>query len=122
MPERSSTPVGVTYLDGEAVIERLRELAQDLMDSRSDVKAIYLFGSLAQDRHVPGSDADLLIVLAEDERRFVDRVPEFLRAFLDAPLAVDVFPYTVEELEAGQRRGNHFVQQALKEGILLNDR
>jgi predicted nucleotidyltransferase len=112
-------PVRITYLDGKAAIERLRELARALLESRSDVEAVYLFGSLARGQHVPGSDADLLIVLREDPRRFVDRVPEFLRAFLDAPLAVDVFPYTVEELADKQREGNLFVRQALAEAILL---
>jgi predicted nucleotidyltransferase len=119
MPDISSMPVSVTYLDGGAAIQRLDELARALIDSRSDVQTVYLFGSLAQGRHVPGSDADLLIVLTEDHRRFVDRVPEFLRAFLDAPLAVDVFPYTVQELADKQQEGNLFVRQALEEGILL---
>ena len=119
MPPRFSTFADVAYLDGAAAIERLRALTQTLLANQPGVQAVYLFGSLAQNRHLPGSDADLLIVLAQDERRFVDRIPEFLRAFLDAPLAVDVFPLTVQELNAKQREGNAFVQQALQEGILL---
>ncbi len=119
MPRESSASVGVAYLDRKKVIERLRHLSNLLLDRRPDVQAVYLFGSLAQDRHLPGSDADLLIVLTHDDRRFLDRVPEFLRAFLPAPLPVDVFPFTVRELAAGRREGNLFVQQALEEGILL---
>jgi predicted nucleotidyltransferase len=110
---------GVAYLDGEAAITRLCELAQALVAARPDVQAVYLFGSLAQDRHVPGSDADLIVVVAHDDRRMVDRMPEFHRAFLDAPVRVEVFPYTAQELEEKKVQGNLFVQQALKESVLL---
>jgi predicted nucleotidyltransferase len=119
MPDRYSMPVGVAYLDGEAAVARLRELAQALVATRPDVQAVYLFGSLAQDRHVPGSDADLIIVLAQDDRRMVDRMPEFHRAFLDAPLPVEIFPYTAQELEEKKVQGNLFVEQAMKESVLL---
>jgi predicted nucleotidyltransferase len=115
----SVMPVSISYLDGQATIDRLRELALVLVSRRSDVKAFYLFGSLAQNRHVPGSDADLLIVLVSDERRVLDRIPEFLRAFLSAPVPVDVFPYTVEELKKSIEQGNLFVRCALSDGLLL---
>jgi predicted nucleotidyltransferase len=94
-------------------------LAQALLASRSDVQAVRVFGSFAQDRHVPGSDADLIIVLTQDDRRMVDRMPEFHRAFLDAPVPVEVFPYTAQELEEKKVQGNLFVQQALKESVQL---
>ena len=102
-------PCGVAYLDSEAAIGRLRELAEALLSSRPDVQAVYLFGSLAQDRHVPGSAADLIIVLAEDDRRMMDRMPEFHLAFLDAGLPVEAFPYTMQELEERKRQGNPFI-------------
>jgi predicted nucleotidyltransferase len=100
-------------------IMQLRDLAQALVSSRPDVESVYLFGSLATDRHAPGSDADLLVVLTEDKRRLTDRVPELLRAFLKAPVPVDVFPFTRQELAQKQQQGNAFVRQALTEGILL---
>jgi predicted nucleotidyltransferase len=98
---------------------QLRDLAQALVASRTDVESVYLFGSLARDRHAPGSDADLLVVLAEDKRRLIDRVPEFLRAFLRAPVPVDVFPFTAQELARKQREGNSFIRQVLAEAVLL---
>ena len=109
---------GAAYLDGNTAVARLRELAQTLVASRPDIQAVYLFGSLAKRSHVPGSDADLIIVLAQDSRRMLDRMPEFHRAFLDAPVPVEVFPYTLQELE-DQKQGNLFVQQALKESVVL---
>lgn len=44
---------------------------------------------------MPGSDADILILLKDDKRRFVERMPEFSRCFLDVSIATDIFPYTV---------------------------
>ncbi len=118
MPGRSLSFVGVTYLDGSA-IARLRELAEALVTGRQDVLAVYLFGSLPRGTYAPGSDGDLLIVLREDRRRLVDRMPEFLRAFLEAPVPVDVFPFTAQELAEKQKAGNTLVKRALQEGVLL---
>ncbi len=119
MLEPSSMPAGAFFLDGEATIERLRDLADSLLRSRTDILAVYLFGSLAQGRHVPGSDADLLIILSRDERRMVDRIPEFLRVFLDSPVPVDVLPLTEQELAVRQGEGDLFTCQALDEGMLV---
>jgi len=71
-----------------------------------------LFGSLAQKRGVPGSDVDLLIVLWKGDRPFPERVGVWLAKFaLDFP--VDVFPYTVDELD------HPLAQGALNEGLSL---
>ena len=120
MRESSSMPAVAFFLDGEAAISKLRALADSLLNSRPDVMKVYLFGSLAKGMHVPGSDADLLIVLGEDERRMVDRIPEYLRAFLDAPVPVDVFPLTKREIADRMGRGDPFLQRALDVGILLS--
>ncbi len=119
MPAQSSMSACAFFLDGEAAIERLRGSAHALLRSRTDVLAVYLFGSLAQGRHVPGSDAGLLIILSRDERRMVDRMPEFLRVFLDSPVPVDVFPLTEQELAVRQSEGDLFIHQALDEGMLV---
>jgi hypothetical protein len=44
---------------------------------------------------------------------------EFIHAFLEAPVAVDVFPYTAQELAEKQELGDPFVGRILEEGILL---
>lgn len=68
------------------------------MRDRSDVVAAYLFGSLAQGRAVPGSDADVLLVLAESEERWMDRPLRFAAWFERIGLPVELFCYTVDEL------------------------
>jgi len=80
-----------------------------------NVKKIILFGSLAEKRAVPGSDADILIILKHDNKRFIDRIKEWLEEFkIDFP--IEVFPYTEKEIE------NPIAKKALKKGIVLFER
>jgi len=55
--------VRVRYLDRDAVVAALRELALRLGAERSEILEIRLFGSLARGERNPFADADLLIVL-----------------------------------------------------------
>ncbi|MFA5787859.1 MAG: nucleotidyltransferase domain-containing protein [Actinomycetota bacterium] len=88
------------WLDREEAARRLEEAATHLVSSRSDVVAVYLFGSLAEGRAVPGSDADLLIVLDRSELRWMDRPAEFSAFFDNAGVPVDLFCYTEEEAKS----------------------
>lgn len=113
------TTVKTFFLDGGKATGELSRLAQRVIGKNPQVQRILLFGSLATGRYVPGSDADLLIVLSADDRPFLDRVPHFLTAFLEAPVPVDVFPYTEKEIERMKSAGNRFISRALSEGIIL---
>jgi hypothetical protein len=57
------------------------------------------------------------LVSRRADRRFLDRIPEFLPAGF--PVGVDVFPYTREEIERMTAEGNHFVRGVLREGRTL---
>lgn len=96
---RSYGSVRVFWLDREKALRRVREAASRLLRERPEVLGVYLFGSLAEGRAVPGSDADLLILLRRSERRFLDRPLEYLPAFDEVGLPVDLFCYTPEEAE-----------------------
>lgn len=63
------------------------------------MRAVYLFGSLSEDRAVPGSDADVLVVLTSSDRRWMDRPLEYAEYFEGAGMPVELFCYTVEEIE-----------------------
>lgn len=67
---------------------------------RPEVLAVVLFGSFVSGREVPGSDLDLLTVLRDDLRPFLDRIPDYMPDGI--PVPVDVFPYAQPEIEAGQ--------------------
>ena len=102
------------FLDRPHVLAELSRIAREVLESEKDVLKILLFGSLADDTYTALSDADLIIVLDESPVRFLDRIPRFLMRFLDAPVPVDVFPYTVEEANRTE-----FARRALETGIPL---
>lgn len=84
---------------------------------RPEIEQVILFGSLARGEAVPGSDADLLVILSSSEQPFLERIPRYLPDGL--PVGVDVFPYTRQELTHMLADGNHLITQAVEEGILL---
>jgi predicted nucleotidyltransferase len=74
-------------------------IAKELLALNPDVMEVSLFGSLVQGNYAPGSDADIYILLRKDSRKFTDRIPEFLDHFSKIGLPVEVFPYTLEDIE-----------------------
>lgn len=91
--------VKVFWLDSQEAVARLRSAAEGLIEQRPELVGVYLFGSLAEGRAVPGSDADLLIVLNHSDRRWLDRPLDYLPAFDDVGLPVEVFCYTADEVD-----------------------
>jgi predicted nucleotidyltransferase len=89
--------VKVFWLDRAEAVERLRRSAERLLAARTDVRRVSLFGSLADDRAVPGSDADLLVLLDRSDARWIDRPLELLPFFDDVGLPIELFCYTPEE-------------------------
>lgn len=67
---------------------------------------------------VPGSDADLLLILRESDLPFWERSARYRPA--GSGIGVDVFAYTRKELDAMKATGNPFIAQALREGIELS--
>lgn len=79
------------------------------------MKKIVLFGSLAQGRVTPGSDADLLIVLTESDKPFLERLVEWAEKIkIDFP--VEVFTYPQKELNTP------LACTALETGLILFER
>lgn len=121
MQTRSSDSVTVAFLDRELVLQQLERCAALLRQSSDKVRRVILFGSLTTDTYGPGSDADLLILLSSDNRRSIDRIPEYLKAFSMVQIGVDVFPLTEAELQQSLERGNAFLRGALETGVELVD-
>lgn len=89
-----------------------------LTDRHPEIEKVVLFGSLARSDAVPGSDADLLLILRESELSFWERSACYRP--VDVGIGVDVFAYTRAELEGMLEAGNSFVVRALREGIILS--
>lgn len=81
---------------------------------------IILFGSAARGDTDEYSDIDL-IVIKNTDRRFVQRLVD-VTAFLPLDIGVDVFVYTPQEIKAMIEEENPFIEQALKDGIVLYEK
>lgn len=117
MPRPSSPSVKVTYFNKPLVRRYLRRFVSELVEKRPEVRRVVLFGSLARDDAVPGSDVDLIIILAASDKPFLDRISQYTPS--PFPVGIEVFPYTQEELQVMLQEGNSFMQRALAEGITL---
>jgi uncharacterized protein len=113
--ERSYGSVRTFWLDKEYINYQLAR-AVDTLRADQNIQKIVLFGSFAEDRAVPGSDVDILIITKADSRRFIDRILYYLDAFSDLGIGVDVFPYTVDELD------NPVAVTAIRTGKVLFER
>ena len=107
----------ITYFDREAVERALDEYVKALARRHPDLEEVVLFGSLATGTPVPGSDVDLLLILRDSDRSFIDRIPTFLPSAF--PVGVDVFPYTRAEAERMQGDRHSLVSRALRDGVVL---
>lgn len=98
MRKRSYGSVDVFWLDRTEAVRRIEDAAGGLVRDRPEVEEVHLFGSLAEGRAVPGSDADVLIVLSGSEERWVDRPAAYEDAFRDVGMPVELFCYTRAEM------------------------
>jgi len=114
----SSHSAKVVFLDKDKILPQLFTAAKRLRVD-PNVVDVRLFGSLSKGDYVPGSDADVLIVLKNDARRMIDRIPEYLNYFMNVELPVDVFPYTENEVQKMQEESNGLIREALENGMEL---
>jgi predicted nucleotidyltransferase len=84
------------------------------------VLGVVLFGSLARGDATAMSDADVLIILSDHPDPFHVRAPAFLRPGIG--IAMDVFPYTLEEALQALREGQGILPLAIREGRWLLER
>ena len=97
---KSSGSVKIISLDIEPVRARLADAARTLKSHDDNVVSVWLFGSLARGDYLPGSDADVLIVLKSSDQPFRTRIDQFADRFATIGIPVDVLPVTVSELNA----------------------
>ena len=79
-----------------------------------EIERAVLFGSLQRGDAVPGSDADVLLVLRTTDLPFSERAAVYRPEKVGIP--VDLFVYTRSELDDMLADDNRFVRRALAEG------
>ncbi len=117
MHEKSSDFVKVVFADKNKVLHQLADYTVEVKRNRPEVEKVGLFGSYATEAFGPASDVDLLIILRESSKRFLDRIPDFLPDNLS--ICCDVFPYTKEEIERMTQEGTPWIRHVLKEVVWL---
>src|SRR5712691_8494775 len=89
-PRPSLSSVRVRYLDRDAVLASLRELATRLGAERPEIQEIRLFGSLARGQRNPFADADLLVVLDASDLPVRERIPHYKPSRVPVPMDLTV--------------------------------
>jgi len=117
MQTKSFDSVKIKYLDKPAIMKAIKRLVKDLSQESPKIAEIRLFGSLARDEAVPGSDVDILIILTDSDLPFTDRIMKYMPSSF--PVGIDVLPYTQSEIEAMLDQGNHFLKSAMEDSIVL---
>jgi len=117
MPEKSSNSVKVVFADKNKILRQLADYTVEVKRSRPEVEKVGLFGSYATEAYGPASDVDLLIILRQSSKRFLDRIPDYLPENLS--VGCDVFPYTNEEIERMTQEGTPWIRHVLKEVVWL---
>jgi len=96
---RSYGSVKVFWLDKDLLRKKIQKAARRILSTNSNVEKVILFGSLAEDKATAFSDADILIVVKDSAKRFIDRSIDFTPYFQNIGIEVDLFVYTRKELE-----------------------
>ncbi len=117
MPRPSLSSVRVRYLDRDAVVATLRELAATVGAERPEVLEVRLFGSLARGERNPWADADWLIILERSDVPYRDRPP--LYKPIGSPVPMDITACTREELARELAAGNRFLARIMSESVVL---
>ncbi len=91
-----------------------------MAEDHPEVEEVWLSGSLARGDVIPGSDADLMVLLNDSQLPFLERPLHYQLHFCG--IGTDVLVYTRAELMQMQNEGNHFFQEIYSEGICLFQR
>ena len=119
MQSRSSGTVRLFWLDRAQVLARLTAAVERMASEQPEVDEVVLFGSLARGDALPGSDADLLVLLSQCDVPFQARLPRYLPR--NAGIGVDVFAYTQSEFTEMAARSPRWAQ-AIRAGSVLFQR
>ncbi|MDN3513290.1 MAG: nucleotidyltransferase domain-containing protein [Candidatus Brocadia sp.] len=114
--KRSYNSVKVFWLDKGLLETNILNAVNALVNNHHEVKKVILFGSIAENRGLPSSDVDILIIVSKSKCRFIDRALDFQKFFDDVGLRVDLFVYTEEEI---MKNNIPLVNTALKTGKIL---
>lgn len=113
MPVRALRSSVKSWPDRAQVQAALRTQAERLAAARPEILRVGYIGSYARGDWGLGSDLDVIVLLAQSERPFVERAADF--NFTMLPVPVDVLAYTRAEWESLKRAAGRFYRTAQAE-------
>jgi predicted nucleotidyltransferase len=106
MPVRSLSSSVKSWPDRAQVQAALHRQAERLGAARPEILRVGYIGSYARGDWGFGSDLDVIVILAQSERPFVERAANF--DFTRLPVPVDVMACTREEWESLKQEAGQF--------------
>jgi len=110
--KKSYGSVKTFWLNKELLEARLREAMRKMLAERGEIEDTVLFGSFADKKAGIYSDVDILLIVKDSDKNFIDRQMDYRDYFSNIDLNVDLFVYTRKEVD----RGIPFVEKALSKG------
>lgn len=107
----------VVFADKANVLRLLKDYVKSIKRTHPEVERVGFFGSYANDTYGPASDVDLLVILRRSDKRFLDRIPDYIPNNLC--VSCDVFPYTNEEIEKMKQERIPWIRHVLREAVWL---
>lgn len=98
-------------------LEQLSTSFAPVLEAGGAQRAI-LFGSYARGEADEYSDVDVVII-KETALPFLDRYTDFHHLFLAIRKALQVLVYTPEEFDDMRARGNPFILNVIKDGVVI---
>lgn len=113
MPVRSSNSFVLRWPGREEVLAAFRRWAHEQAARHPHVLRIGCFGSYARGDWGPGSDLDIVVIVARSDEPFIGRALAW--DTLSLPVPADVLVYTAEEWERMQQTpfGRRIAREAI---------
>lgn len=103
----------------KTIVQLRKKLIEELRDK---IESIVLYGSVARDEAHEDSDIDILIVTKDDDRKLYDGISKIrTRIDLDNNTLTTLVHMNRDELERYVKLDSPFVENVLKEGMILYD-
>ena len=116
---RSLGSAKIISLNKNKILNKLRKIIEKIKNIEKDnLLDIILFGSLAKGDFTGLSDLDIAILLKNSDLNFIERIKKYIKYF-DIEIPVDIFVYTVSEVEKMKKEKNYFIKEIINNGISL---
>lgn len=114
LQERYFGSVKIQSVDLEQLKGALKKAAMQIKEQKPGVVGVYLFGSFARGDFTPLSDIDILILVTQSDRPFLERKEQYIDYF-KVPFDVNTVVYTLDEEKALREEDNLFLRRIMNE-------